>query len=59
MTAVRVKFDNGDTITTRINGSKKEITDYYFNNLFQTKSYNEDIEEEPLAVGISVEFLEG
>ncbi len=34
MKAIKVIFTNGYTITTSINGTKEEISNYYFSNTF-------------------------
>lgn len=52
--SVKVTFDNGDVITTPINGTKKEIEDYYLNKYFNIGSGEED----EMAKVTGVEFLE-
>jgi hypothetical protein len=37
---VKVLFSDNDVISTTINGSHKEITDYYFNNTFVDNQEN-------------------
>jgi hypothetical protein len=49
---VKVTFDDGNTITTDINGTKQEIEDYYIGQVF-----NHGMEEDDLVYGTSVEFL--
>lgn len=33
---IKVVFENGDFLYTKINGTKKEIKDYYINKYFNT-----------------------
>ena len=49
---VKVTFNDGDTVTTGINGTKKEIEDYYLKHEF-VKS-----DEKTMHHGIKVEFLD-
>lgn len=48
---VKVLMDDGDTITTDINGTRQEIIDYYTKNKF-TKQ-----DENTFHTGVNVEFL--
>jgi len=52
MMPIKVTFDDGDVIYTSINGTKKEIVDYYFNNDF-TKS-----DETTTHRGVKIDFME-
>jgi hypothetical protein len=47
----KVTFDNGDTITTNINGTDKDIKSYYMNNIFDMGIYP----EEKMCKAVSVE----
>ncbi|MFA5314221.1 MAG: hypothetical protein WC375_13045 [Methanomassiliicoccales archaeon] len=49
---VKVTFNDGDTISTGINGSKKEIEDYYLKHEFVKQ------DETTMHHGVKVEFLE-
>ena len=49
--AVRVTMSDGDVITTEINGTKKEIEDYYLKNEFVKA------DEKTMHRGTNVEFL--
>jgi len=40
MRSIRVTLDDGDVINTQINGTKKEIEDYYYNNEFVAQDEN-------------------
>ncbi len=54
---VRVVFEDGNYIDTTINGTKKEIKDYYLNNYFNFG----DTEETPhdiMLKGVKVEFAD-
>ena len=51
---VKVTFDNGDTITTAINGTEDEINDYYLDKWFNVGSGEEDV----MAQVTGVEFLD-
>jgi len=57
MKTVKVTFENGKSLTTCINGTDKEITDYYLKNEFNLSPYREDGKEDPLTKGKKVEFL--
>lgn len=50
---IKVTFEDGDTIETPINGTKKEIEDYYVGNYF-----NMGVENDKMVKAISVEFLD-
>lgn len=50
--AVKVTFDDGDVISTEINGNKKEIEDYYL-----TQEPTDTYDEKRLHKPIKVEFL--
>lgn len=57
MKTAKVYFEDGNTLTTSINGTKKEIEAYYIGKRFQFG----DTEEHPLdkmVKAIKVEFLE-
>lgn len=49
--SVKVTFDDGDVVRTDINGTKKEVEDYYMKNEF-VKS-----DEKTMRRGVLVEFL--
>lgn len=50
--SVRVLLDDGDVITTEINGTKQEITNYYLDNQFVAQ------DETTMRSGVKVEFLD-
>jgi hypothetical protein len=54
MTTIRVHFDNGDTITTDINGTRADIRAYYEGQTFNLGSGEDDL----MATATSVEFFE-
>lgn len=54
MKQIRVTFDNGDSITTRINGTPAEIERYYIGQVFNVGIGPED----NMTRAVSVEFLE-
>lgn len=54
MKAVKVTFDNGDIITTKINGTEAEIKSYYLGKIF-----NVGILEDCLARAVNVEIIDG
>ena len=54
MNVVKVIFEDGDSIVTRINGSKEEVEKYYIGNYFNLGSDKDDMKQ-----ATSVEFLEG
>lgn len=49
---VKITFENGDTLTTMINGCKDEIEEYYYNNVFNVGTVSDDIQKV-----VNVEFL--
>ena len=53
MKEVKVLFSNGDTITTRINGTKEEILQYYKVG----KIFNLGCESDNLQRVVKVEFI--
>ena len=53
MKNVKVTFENGDTISTRMNGTKEEITAYYVGNKFNLGSV-----EDNMQAAVNVEFVE-
>jgi len=42
--AVKVYFENKDTVTTRINACKKNIFDFYMNNIFNIGSVEDNLQ---------------
>jgi len=54
MKTVRVTFDNGDSVTTSINGTDEEIRRYYVGNKF---NLGDGAGGDLMAVALSVEFL--
>ena len=53
MKTVKVTFDNGDSLTTQINGTPEEIRAYYIGRQFNLGNGENDL----MAVAISVEFI--
>lgn len=53
MRTVKVVFKNGDSVTTRINGTDKEIMAYYVGKVFNVGCVEDDLQE-----AIGVEFLD-
>lgn len=53
MRTVKVVFKNGDSITTRINGTEDEISTYYVGKVFNIGSVEDDLQKV-----IGVEFLD-
>ena len=51
---IKAVFENGDFVTTRVNGCKKTIENYYLNNIFDLSG---DPEKEYFVKCTSVEFL--
>lgn len=47
-----VKFENGDTITTNINGTDEEIRRYYMGHYFDMGIYPEELMVKALLVEI-------
>lgn len=45
MKHIKVIFENGDYIKSKINGTNEEINDYYLNNYFNIGSINDDIQK--------------
>lgn len=45
MHIVKVIFENGDTTVTTINGSKKDIIEYYFSNIFNTGTVKDNLQK--------------
>lgn len=54
MRTITVTFDNGDSITTDINGTDQEINDYYIGQTFNLGQGCDDL----LTTALTVEFLE-
>lgn len=50
---VKVNFEDGDSITTPINGTEQEIEDHYIGNYFDLGNG----EQEKMVKAISVEYL--
>jgi len=53
--AVRVTFDDGDHLTSTVNGTADEVVRYYLGNTFNVGIGSED----NIRVATKVEFLEG
>lgn len=49
---VKVTFENGESATTSINGSKDEVEAYYLNNVFNLGTENDNLQK-----AINVEFV--
>lgn len=61
MRLIRVTYDDGDTVTTRINGSEAEIRQHYIGQTFACDGpYDLEIDEvsEIYRTAVSVEFLD-
>lgn len=52
MKTIKVIFENGDYLYTKINGTSEEIKDYYVGNIF-----NIGVVEDNLQKCISIEFI--
>ena len=52
MREIKVIFENGDSICTKINGTESEIRAYYIGKVFNTGVYSDC-----LVKAVSVEFL--
>ena len=50
MRTVKVIFKNGDSLTTRINGTIEDIENYYLGNFFNIGA-GEDNMQEAIAIG--------
>ena len=55
MRCIRVHFDNGDSVDTRINGSIQTIVDYYIDRKFP---FEDEYGREIMATARCVEFLD-
>lgn len=53
--SIKVTFENGDSITTEINGSEEEINNYYLNKTFNLGPMGSS--EDKMTKAINVEFL--
>lgn len=53
---LKVYFEDGNTLTTRINGSKAEATKYYLNKYFQFGD-TEECPVDKMVKAIKVEFI--
>mgnify|MGYP001612224635 CR=1 FL=1 len=53
MRPIRILFENGDCITTNINGTRAEILNYYVG-----KQFNLGMEADDMRAAVRVEFLE-
>lgn len=53
---IRVKFADGNTITTEINGTKEEILRYYIGQEFQFGD-TEECPQDKMVKAVGVEFL--
>ncbi len=56
MTDIRVHFEDGNTITTAINGTRAEIEDYYVGKRFQFGD-TEECPRDKMVKAVRVEFL--
>ncbi len=54
MKTIKVYFDNGDSITTSINGTNQEIEQYYLGNSFNLGRNGDDL----MVKAVSVIFLD-
>jgi len=54
MRAIKVTFDDGEELTTNINGTNEEIRKYYIGQWFNRGSGSED----KMTKAVSVEFLD-
>lgn len=57
MKTVKVYFEDGNTLTTSINGTKKEIEKYYIGKLFQFGD-TEECPTDKMVKAVKVEFLQ-
>ena len=57
MTDIRVHFEDGNTITTSINGARAEIEAYYVGKAFQFGD-TEECPRDNMAKAVRVEFLD-
>ena len=53
MKYVKVTFENGDIIETRINGTEEEITKYYMSEKINMGKITDDFQQ-----AVSIEFIE-
>ena len=53
MKTIKVIFKNGDSLTTKINGTEDEIKAYYVGKVFNLGCVEDDLQE-----AIGVEFLD-
>lgn len=53
MNVVKVTFEDGDSMVTRINGSREEVAKYYMGNTFNMGVVSDDMKKV-----VKVEFLE-
>lgn len=56
MQSIKVTFDNGDFVHTRINGTRDEVRRYYFNNIFH--HWYEHLSKEVALTCTAVDFLD-
>lgn len=52
MRTITVYYENGDKVTTRINGTEEEIKDYYLGRYFNLGAENDDMQK-----AVKVEFV--
>ena len=57
MRAVKITFEDGNIISTNINGSKDEVLDYYLGKDRKGKVFNLGREDDDLVRAISVDFI--
>lgn len=57
MKIIKVYFEDGNTLTTKINGTKKEIEKYYIGQAFQFGD-TEECPKDKLVKAVKVEFLQ-
>lgn len=54
MRAIKVHFDNGDSLVTSINGSNQEIENYYLGNTF---NLGDGAGGDKMVKAVRIEFL--
>ena len=57
MRSVKVTFEDGNTISTNINGSEDEVLDYYLGTDRKGKTFNLGREGDDLVRAVSVDFI--
>jgi hypothetical protein len=56
MMSIKVNWNNGDYLYTKINGTKDEVRRYYFNNIFH--KWYEHLGKEMSLTCTSIEFFD-